>query len=45
MKSPVPAWQRALAYAAAAAVLALVFMAYQSPHLIVDLAARVWACF
>jgi hypothetical protein len=33
------------AYAAAAAVLALVFAAYQSPHLIVDLAARVWACF
>jgi hypothetical protein len=45
MKAPVPGWQRVAAYAAAAAVLALVFAAYQSPHLIVDLAARVWACF
>lgn len=33
--------------ARATAVLALagVFAAYLSPHLIVDLAARVWACF
>jgi hypothetical protein len=30
---------------AAAAVLAAVFVAYQSPHLAVDLANRVWACF
>jgi hypothetical protein len=28
-----------------AAVLALVFTAYLSPHLVVDLANRVWACF
>jgi hypothetical protein len=34
-----------LAWLAAAAVLALVFAAYQSPHLVVDLANRVWACF
>ena len=34
-----------LARLAAAAVLALVFAAYQSPHLVVDLASRVWACF
>ncbi len=27
------------------AVLAAVFMAYQNPHLAVDLANRVWACF
>jgi len=26
-------------------VLAGVFAAYQSPHLVVDLANRVWACF
>ncbi len=29
----------------AAAALALVFAAYLSPHLVVDLANRVWACF
>jgi hypothetical protein len=45
MKPPAPRWQRAAAYASAGAVLALVFAAYQSPHLIVDLASRVWACF
>lgn len=27
------------------AVLAAVFAAYLSPHLVVDLANRVWACF
>ena len=27
------------------AALALVFMTYLSPHLVVDLANRVWACF
>jgi hypothetical protein len=26
-------------------VLALVFASYLSPHLVVDLANRVWACF
>jgi hypothetical protein len=29
----------------AAAALAAVFMAYLSPHLVVDLANRLWACF
>jgi hypothetical protein len=29
----------------AALVLAGVFMAYMSPHLVVDLANRIWACF
>jgi hypothetical protein len=36
---------RALAWAATAAALAAVFVAYQSPHLTVELASRVWACF
>ena len=31
--------------AAAAALLAGVFSAYLNPHLVVDLANRVWACF
>jgi len=30
---------------AAAALLAGVFAAYLNPHLVVDLATRVWACF
>ncbi len=33
------------AWAAALAVLALVFAAYLDPHTVVDLANRVWACF
>ncbi len=36
---------RALAWAAVATVLAAVFMAYQNPHVVVDLANRVWSCF
>jgi len=32
-------------FAAAAVVLAAVFAAYLSPHLVVDLATRLWACF
>jgi hypothetical protein len=28
-----------------AAALALVFAAYMNPHVMVDLANRVWACF
>lgn len=36
---------RAVAWAAAAAVLAAVFAAYLSPHFAVDLATRFWACF
>ncbi len=38
-------WRRALLWGAVAAALAAVFMAYLSPHLVVDLANRVWACF
>ena len=37
--------RRVLAWLAAAAVLAAVFTLYLSPHLAVDLANRVWACF
>ena len=36
---------RCAAGIALAAALGLVFMAYQSPHLVVDLATRLWACF
>lgn len=36
---------RAVAWAAAAAALAVVFAAYLSPHFAVDLASRFWACF
>jgi hypothetical protein len=43
--APTPGWQRALLWAAAAAVLCAVFAAYLSPHMAVDLAARVWSCF
>jgi hypothetical protein len=42
MKRP---WHVAAAWLAAALALALVFAAYLSPHLVVDLANRVWACF
>ena len=34
-----------LAWGAAALALAAVFAAYLNPHLMVDLANRVWACF
>jgi hypothetical protein len=37
------AWSAALT--AAAAVCAAVFAAYLDPHLMLDLASRVWACF
>lgn len=36
---------RAATWAAAAAALGAVFVAYLNPHLMVDLANRVWACF
>ncbi len=36
---------RLLAWAAALVVLAAVFAAYLNPHMVVDLANRVWACF
>ena len=42
MKRPGQVWA---AWLAAALALALVFAAYLSPHLVVDLANRVWACF
>jgi hypothetical protein len=42
MKKP---WQSALLWAAIAGALAAVFTAYLSPHLMVDLANRVWSCF
>lgn len=36
---------RIVAWSAAAAALGLVFAAYFDPHLVVDLAVRLWACF
>ena len=36
---------RLVLWTAAAAALALVFALYLSPHLVVDLATRIWACF
>ena len=36
---------RIVAWTAVLAVLVLVFASYLSPHLVVDLASRVWACF
>ena len=39
-----PAAQVAV-WATTLTVLALVFAAYLSPHLVADLANRVWACF
>jgi len=37
--------RRLLIGAAAALVLGAVFAAYLNPHVVVDLANRVWACF
>jgi hypothetical protein len=37
--------RRTLAWSAAAAALGAVFAAYLDPHLVLDLASRVWACF
>lgn len=42
--APRPAWRWA-AWALAALVLAMVFLAYLDPHAAVDLANRVWSCF
>ncbi len=36
---------RLAGWATAAALLLLVFAAYLDPHLAVDLAGRLWACF
>jgi hypothetical protein len=38
-------WLKPAAYVAVLLVLAAVFTAYLNPHLMVDLASRVWACF
>ncbi len=38
-------WRRLGIWAVTLAVLAAVFAAYLNPHLAVDLANRVWACF
>lgn len=40
-----PGWLRLLGWAGASVALATVFAAYLSPHVVVDLASRVWACF
>lgn len=39
------AWRRWLLRGAAALALALVALSYLSPHLAVDLANQLWACF
>jgi hypothetical protein len=36
---------RLLAWAIAAAVLTVIYLAYLDPHVIVDLATRFWSCF
>jgi hypothetical protein len=38
-------WRRWFAWAAAAGALLAVFAAYRNPHVVVDLANRLWACF
>ena len=40
-----PNARRALAWTTATVLLAAVFLSYLNPHLVVDLASRVWACF
>jgi hypothetical protein len=40
-----PGLKRALWWSAAAIALAAVFASYLRPHLVVDLANRVWSCF
>jgi hypothetical protein len=37
--------RHALAWTAALVLLAAVFAAYLDPHLVLDIANRVWACF
>ncbi len=44
MKRPVRLWHWALALLGVL-VLAAVFVSYLNPHLAVDLANRLWACF
>jgi len=38
-------WLRRILLAGGGVTLALVFISYQNPHTVVDLANRVWACF
>jgi hypothetical protein len=45
MASMKPATRRALLWSAAVAAMAAVFASYMQPHLVVDLANRVWSCF
>lgn len=40
-----PRWQSLLLWTAVAVVLGVTFAAYLSPHMVFDLASRVWACF
>jgi hypothetical protein len=40
-----PTPRSVIAYAAVVALLAAVAALYLSPHLMMDLATRVWACF
>lgn len=40
-----PRLQHALAWAGALIALAAVAAAYLSPHMVMDLANRVWSCF
>jgi len=40
-----PQHQRWALWAGALAALAVVFAAYLNPHLMVDVANRVWSCF
>ncbi len=42
---PTTRWRPALLWAAVAAVLGAVFLAYLNPQLAFDLATRVWSCF
>ena len=42
---PVGVWRRVLGGAAVLVALAVVFVSYLNPHLALDLATRVWACF
>jgi len=38
-------WRRVVAWTVAAVALLMVFAAYRNPHVVVDLANRLWACF
>jgi hypothetical protein len=42
---PAGLWRRVLGGAAAVVALAAVFASYLNPHLALELATRVWACF